>query len=86
MITRRKLAAGLGGLALMLGTLGGAAAVHAAPPAMAPNAVAQQGAQVEDGQPDGTEATSGPDTDNLQQGSGQQVEDGAPDTPGAATP
>ena len=31
------------------------------------------------------EATSGPDTDNVQDGQGAQVEDGQPDLPGAAS-
>ena len=80
MITRQKLAAGLGGLTLMLGTLGGAAAVHAAsPPATAPTTIVQP-AQAD------TETADGPDTDNVQDGSGSQVEDGTPDVPGAVGP
>ncbi len=75
MITRQKLAAGLGGLALMLGTLGGAAAVHAAsPPATAPTTIVQP-AQAD------TETADGPDTGaNVQDQLGSQVEDGTPDT------
>jgi hypothetical protein len=75
MITRQKLAAGLGGLTLMLGTLGGAAAVYAAsPPAAAPPAIVQP-AQAE------TETADGPDTGaNVQDQQGSQVEDGQPDT------
>jgi len=73
MITRQKLAAGLGGLTLMLGTLGGAAAVHAAaPPATAPTAIVQ---------PAQTETADGPDTGaNVQDQQGSQVTDGTPDT------
>ena len=89
MITRQKLAAGLGGLTLMLGTLGGAAAVHAAsPPATAPTAIvqpAQADTETADG-PDTATANGAPDTDNVQDGSGSQVEDGTPDVPGAVGP
>ncbi len=77
MITRQKLAAGLGGLTLMLGTLGGAVAVHAASP---PATAIVQPAQAD------SETADGPDTDNVQDGSGSQVEDGTPDVPGAVTP
>jgi hypothetical protein len=42
MLDRRKLAAGLGGLTLLLGTIGGAAAVHAANPASPPAASATE--------------------------------------------
>ena len=74
MITRQKLAAGLGGLTLMLGTLGGAAAVHAAsPPATAPTTIVQP-AQAD------TETADGPDTDNVQDQQGSQGEDSTPDT------
>lgn len=41
MTIRRKVAAGLGGLALMLGAVGGAVAVTAAPPLTTPPAVTQ---------------------------------------------
>ncbi len=41
MTIRRKVAAGLGGLALMLGTVGGVVAVNAAPPLTAPPAITQ---------------------------------------------
>ncbi len=72
MITRQKLATGLGGLTLMLGTLSGAAAVHAAAsPATAPTTIAQ---------PAQAETANGPDTDNVQDQQGSQVEDGTPDT------
>ncbi len=79
MITRQKLVAGLGGLTLMLGTLGGAVAVHAASPsATAPTAAVQPA------QPD-TETADGPDTGaNVQDQQGSQVEDGTPDTAAAA--
>ncbi len=48
MITRHKLAAGIGGVALMFGTLGGAFAVHAAnPPSTATATVAEQSGKTE---------------------------------------
>ncbi len=100
MINRRKLAAGLGGLTLLLGTLGGGIAISAAGPdtgtqveqadtgtADGPDtgtAQDQQGAQVEDNTPD--TGTGAPDTDNVQSDSGSQVEDGTPDVSGAVTP
>ena len=99
MITRQKLVAGLGGLTLMLGTVGGAVAVHAAsPPATAPPAVVQpaqpstnnaqdqQDSQVEDGATDTAADSNVPDTDNVQDGSDSQDDDGTPDVPGAVTP
>ena len=49
MITRQKLAAGLGGLTLMLGTLGGAAVVQ---PAQAETANGPDTDNVQDGTPD----------------------------------
>lgn len=81
MITRQKLAAGLGGLTLMLGTLGGAAAVHAAsPPATAPTAIVQPAQADTD-----TETADGPDTGaNVQDQQGSEVEDGTPDTANGA--
>ncbi len=80
MITRQKLAAGLGGLTLMLGTLGGAVAVHAAsPPATAPTAIVQP-AQAD------SETADGPDTDNVQDEQGAQVEDGTLDSETAGGP
>ncbi|MGI8855135.1 MAG: hypothetical protein ACR2JW_05245 [Thermomicrobiales bacterium] len=76
MITRQKLAASLGGLTLMLDTVGGAVAVHAAsPPATAPPTAIVQPAQAE------TETADGPDTGATQGPQDQEVQDG---TPGAA--
>ncbi len=74
MTMRRKIAAGLGGLTLMLGTLGGAIAVGAAnnqPTAPAP--------AVQSGQPDG-ETADGPDATNGQDAQGAS---GAQDLPEA---
>jgi len=102
MMSRKKLAAGLGGLTLLLGTLGGGIAISAAGPNTntpviekankgpdTDNVQSGSGSQVQDGKPDtgtGTEAKGGPDTDNVQSGSGSQVQDGTPDVPGAVSP
>ena len=81
MITRRKLATGLGGLTLMLGTLGGAIAVHAAAPSAAALSVITQPTQAD------TETADGPDTGaNVQDQQGSQVEDGTPDTAKTGAP
>jgi len=74
MLNRRKVAAGLGGLTLMLGTIGGGIAVHAASPAASPPAVVQPAAQAD------TETADGPDTGTDQDQQGTQVEDTTPDT------
>jgi len=74
MTMRRKIAAGLGGLTLMLGTLGGAVAVGAAN-----NHPAIPAPAVQSGQPDG-ETADGPDATN---GQGVQDASGAQDTPEA---
>ncbi|MHB8644300.1 MAG: hypothetical protein ACYDAR_00765 [Thermomicrobiales bacterium] len=68
MMNRRKIAAGLGGLTLLLGTLGGGIAINAAPPANT------QVEQVDTG------AADGPDTGTAQDQQGSQVEDTTPDT------
>ena len=72
MLNRRKVAAGLGGLTLMLGTIGGSIAVHAASPAASPPAVVQPAAQAD------TETADGPDTGTAQDQQGTQVEDTPP--------
>ncbi len=74
MLNRRKVAAGLGGLTLMLGTIGGGIAVHAASPAASPPAVVQPAPQAD------TETADGPDTGTTQDQQGAQVEDNTPDT------
>jgi hypothetical protein len=80
MITRRKLAASLGGLTLMLGTVGGAVAVHAASPqATAPPAAIVQPAQAD------TETADGPDTGTAQDQQGQEVQDSTPDAAESTT-
>jgi len=76
MTMRRKIAAGLGGLTLMLGTLGGAAAVGAAN-----NHPATPVGTVQSGQSDG-ETADGPDATNGQ----DTPEPGdTPDATGTAT-
>jgi len=71
MTMRRKVAAGLGGLALMLGTVGGVVAVNAAPPLTAPPAITQP-AQAD------AETADGPDMETTQNpGSAAET----PDTP-----
>ncbi len=80
MTMRRKIAAGLGGLTLMLGTLGGAVAVGATN-----NHPATPAAAVQSGQPDG-ETADGPDATNgqdVQDASGAQDILEAGDTPDA---
>jgi len=74
MTMRRKIAAGLGGLTLMLGTLGGAVAVGAAN-----NHPATPAPAVQSGQPDG-ETADGPDATNGQDAQGTS---GAQDLPEA---
>ncbi len=81
MTMRRKIAAGLGGMTLMLGTLGGAVAVGAANNQPTTPALA-----VQSGQPDG-ETADGPDATNgqdAQGASGAQDMPEAGDTPDAA--
>lgn len=77
MTMRRKIAAGLGGLTLMLGTLGGAVAVGAAN-----NHPATPVPAVQSGQPDG-ETADGPDATNGQDALGAQDLPEADDTPDA---
>lgn len=82
MAMRRKIAAGLGGLTLMLGTLGGAVAVGAAN-----NHPATPAPAVQSGQPDG-ETADGPDATNgqdVQDASGAQDLPEAGDTPDATS-
>lgn len=82
MTMRRKIAAGLGGLTLMLGTLGGAVAVGATN-----NQPATPAPAVQSGQPDG-ETADGPDATNdqgVQDTSGVQDIPEAGDTPDATT-
>lgn len=84
MTIRRKIAAGLGGMTLLLGTLGGAIAVGAASNhAATPPAASVQTGQT--GQPD-AETADGPDVTNgqdVQGASGAQDVPEAGDTPDA---
>jgi len=71
MTIRRKVAAGLGGLALMLGTVGGVVAVNAASPLTAPPAITQP-AQAD------AKTADGPDMGTAQNPEGAAE---TPDTP-----
>ncbi len=82
MTMRRKIAAGLGGLTLMLGTLGGAAAVGAATNHPVTPAAAVQSGQSDGETADGPDATDGQD---AQDASGAQDVPEAGDTPDATT-
>lgn len=62
MTIRRNVAAGLGGLALMLGTVGGVIAVNAAPPLTTPPAISQPAQAVPPETADAADAPINPAT------------------------